>query len=81
MNVSDTEIIKGILDKAGYKEADDINNSNVVFLNTCAIRENAENKIWKRLEELRANKKKGISKQITGVLGCMAERLKENLIE
>ena len=53
MNVSDTELINAILLKDGYSMAPTINDADVVFLNTCAIRENAENKVWSRLRELK----------------------------
>lgn len=81
MNESDTEIISGILQKAGFIKEMNFEDADIVFLNTCAIREGAENKIWKRLETIRAFKHKEKKQLITGVLGCMAERLKEKLVE
>ncbi|RHY95153.1 hypothetical protein DYB35_004629 [Aphanomyces astaci] len=80
MNSSDSEIVRAIL----LKHGDD---ADVVLLNTCAIRENAESKIWRRLEVFKQNKlkarkqKKGTPTQTVGVLGCMAERLKSKLLE
>ncbi|KAL4447151.1 hypothetical protein ABPG74_014003 [Tetrahymena malaccensis] len=81
MNESDTEIISGIMQKAGFVRETNLDNADIVFLNTCAIREGAENKIWKRLENIRAYKRKEKKQLITGVLGCMAERLKDKLVE
>jgi len=82
MNENDTEIISSILQKSGMTLTKDISEANVVLLNTCAIRENAESKVWNRLTELRSLKKKVKKEQfIIGVLGCMAERLKEKLVE
>eukprot|EP01112_Ceratiomyxa_fruticulosa_P012606 TRINITY_DN349_c0_g1_i1.p1 TRINITY_DN349_c0_g1~~TRINITY_DN349_c0_g1_i1.p1 ORF type:complete len:582 (+),score=79.25 TRINITY_DN349_c0_g1_i1:243-1988(+) len=79
MNMADSEIVRSVLSNSGYLDAETPNEADVVFLNTCAIRENAESKIWSRLTELKAMRKK---RDITvGVLGCMAERLKTKLIE
>lgn len=79
MNVNDTEIIQGIMQNAGYSATNSIEEANVVLLNTCAIRSGAEDKIWKRLENLRRLKR---TKDVKiGVLGCMAERLKQKLLE
>ena len=78
MNVADSEVVASIMKMAGYvteAEAD----ADAIFLNTCSIRENAENKIYHRLETLHAEQKKG-RKLIVGVLGCMAERVKDDLI-
>jgi tRNA-2-methylthio-N6-dimethylallyladenosine synthase len=81
MNVSDSEIINGILLKSGFNHTKNISEADIIFLNTCAIRENAENKIWSRLNEIKALKRKTNKKLITGVLGCMAERLKIEIVE
>ncbi|EGR29240.1 hypothetical protein IMG5_160390 [Ichthyophthirius multifiliis] len=81
MNQSDTEIINGILQNSGYQSTKVYEEADIVFLNTCAIREGAESKIWRRLEQIRAEKKKEKKSLITGVLGCMAERLKYKLVE
>ena len=81
MNESDTEIISGILKSAGFEAVGDLESADIVFLNTCAVREGAENKIWNRLESLRAFKRKEKKRLLTGVLGCMAERLKDKLVE
>lgn len=80
MNFSDSEIIGSILNDNGYDHTNDEFAADVVFLNTCAIRENAEKTIRDRLKQLRNNKKKN-SDLIIGVLGCMAERLKTKLLE
>lgn len=80
MNFSDSEIIGSILSENGYRHTSDEFAADVVFLNTCAIRENAEKTIRDRLKALRNNKKKN-SDLIIGVLGCMAERLKTKLLE
>lgn len=80
MNFSDSEIIGSILRDNGYRHTSDEFAADVVFLNTCAIRENAEKTIRDRLKALRNNKKKN-SDLIIGVLGCMAERLKTKLLE
>ena len=80
MNVADSEVIASIMRMAGYEPTDNIDQADAIFLNTCSIRENAEQKIWNRLEALYAMKKKKKSLFI-GVMGCMAERTKEDLTE
>ncbi len=80
MNVADSEVIMGLLSKAGYEITKEINNANVVLLNTCSVRDNAEQKIYHRLDHLK-NLKKINSSTVIGILGCMAERLKKDLIE
>ncbi|KAJ2745903.1 hypothetical protein GGI20_001782 [Coemansia sp. BCRC 34301] len=83
MNVSDTEILMSVLNKAGYQRTMELDNADVVFLMTCAIREKAEDKIWRRLTFLKTLKAKSRPERppMVGVLGCMAERLKEKLLE
>ncbi|KAI7864767.1 tRNA-I(6)A37 thiotransferase enzyme MiaB [Spinellus fusiger] len=82
MNVNDTEILNAIMTKAGYVRTLTKDNAEVVFLVTCAIRENAEVKIWERLKYLRYYKSKMDTKPpLVGVLGCMAERLKSKMLE
>ncbi|KAF0700623.1 Aste57867_8801 [Aphanomyces stellatus] len=88
MNSSDSEIVRAILLKNGYVDKPSSDEADIVLLNTCAIRENAEAKIWRRLEvfkqnkiRARKNKKLGLPNQTVGVLGCMAERLKTKLLE
>ena len=80
MNVADTELVLGILKNEGYSVTDDPKNADVVLLNTCSIRDNAEQRIYGRLGNFKTLKdsKPGL---IVGVLGCMAERLRKDLIE
>ena len=80
MNVADSEVIASIMRMAGYEPTENIDEADAIFLNTCSIRENAEQKIWNRLEALNALKKKKKNLYI-GVMGCMAERTKEDLTE
>ena len=80
MNVNDTQVACKILSEHNYQIVDSIDNADIVFLMTCAIREGAERKIWSRLNELRKLKSPFRLKQI-GLIGCMAERLKTKLIE
>ena len=83
MNVSDTDIVRALLLNAGYTETLSEIEASVLLTNTCAIRENAEQKVWNRLQEQRAHYKgsKKKPKKIVGVLGCMAERLKEDMLQ
>lgn len=81
MNFADTEIVYSILLKSGYAKTENVDEADIIFLNTCAIRDHAEHKIWSRLGQLRAVKQKEKKNLIVGVLGCMAERLKEQLLE
>ncbi|KAI8638444.1 tRNA-I(6)A37 thiotransferase enzyme MiaB [Parasitella parasitica] len=83
MNVNDTEILNAIMANTGYERTDNLEDANVVFLVTCAIRDNAEVRIWERLKYLRHYKTNisTSSPPIVGVLGCMAERLKTKLLE
>lgn len=80
MNVADSEVVASVMGMAGYDICENEEEADAIFLNTCSIRENAENKIYNRLETLYAEKKKG-RKLILGVLGCMAERVRKDLIE
>ena len=80
MNVADSEVVASIMQMAGYELCEDEAQADAIFLNTCSIRENAENKIYSRLEALHAEQKKGRN-VILGVLGCMAERVRQDLIE
>ncbi len=80
MNFSDSEIIGSIMQENGFENTTDEFDADVIFINTCAIRDNAEQKIRDRLKHLRNNKKKNRD-LIIGVLGCMAERLKTKLLE
>lgn len=79
MNVADSEVVVSVMGVAGYEPTDDLALADAVFLNTCSVRDNAEQKIYHRLEALNAMRKN--RKLIIGVLGCMAERVKEDLLE
>ena len=81
MNVSDSEIVASVLRSAGYGLTHDPLQADVVLLNTCAIRENAEQRVRRRLEFFRARKRKHNPDLTIGVLGCMAERLRSKLLE
>ena len=80
MNVADSEVVASVMHMAGYESCERIEEADAVFLNTCSVRDNAEQKIISRLEYLQSlRRKKG--HLIVGVLGCMAERVKEELLE
>ena len=83
MNVNDSEVMMAVLAEAGYDETTTVNAADVILINTCAIRDKAEAKIWQRLAYFRSlgNGKKKAEKPVVGVLGCMAERLKTKLLE
>jgi tRNA-2-methylthio-N6-dimethylallyladenosine synthase len=80
MNVSDTEVIFSILAKEGYERTEDMDAADVILANTCSVRDNAEQRIWGRIEQFNQQKKKrdGV---IVGIVGCMAERLKDKLLD
>ena len=80
MNVADSEVVASVMKMAGYELCEKEEEADAVFLNTCSVRENAENKIYHRLDPLHAERKKG-RELILGVLGCMAERVKDDLID
>jgi len=80
MNVADTELVQGLLLKKGFSITEDADNADVILLNTCSIRDNAEQRIYGRLGNLKTIKDKNPS-TVIGILGCMAERLKKDLIE
>ena len=79
MNVADSEVVAAVMRMADYETCDNLDEADAVFLNTCSVRDNAEQKIIHRLEALHALRKKG-RRLIIGVLGCMAERVKEGLL-
>lgn len=80
MNFADTEVVNSILINDGMQLAESPESADVVLVNTCSIRENAETRVWNRLKELRSIKK--TNKELTvGVLGCMAERIKDRILE
>ena len=80
MNFSDSEIVASILSEQGFKTTSDFNDADVVFINTCSIRENAETRVRNRLKEFKVAKGKNPG-MVVGVLGCMAERLKAKFLE
>ena len=80
MNINDSEVVLSVLQNAGYSLCDDIKKADVILVNTCSIRENAEQRVWGRLD-LFLQEKKRRSGVVVGVLGCMAERLKQSLLE
>lgn len=89
MNVADSEVVASVMQMAGYETTEQLEEADAVFLNTCSVRDNAEQKIYHRLEALsaekaRREKSKKVKDQnplIIGVLGCMAERVKDDLLE
>ena len=80
MNVADSEVVASIMKMADYEVCDNIDNADAVFLNTCSVRDNAEQKIYSRLEALNSLRKRKGS-LIVGVLGCMAERVQRDLLD
>lgn len=80
MNVYDSELVLSILKKEGYELCDSIESADLILVNTCSIRENAEQRVWGRLDHFLQEKRKR-QDLIVGVLGCMAERVKEKLLE
>jgi tRNA-2-methylthio-N6-dimethylallyladenosine synthase len=80
MNFADSEVVASIMHDNGYQTIDQEADADVIFINTCSIRDNAEQRIRKRLEHLRGNKRRN-NELIIGILGCMAERLKKKLME
>ena len=79
MNVADSEVVASVMQMAGYETTDTIEEADAVLLNTCSVRDNAEQKIYRRLEALDAMRRS--RRLIVGVLGCMAERVKDELLE
>jgi tRNA-2-methylthio-N6-dimethylallyladenosine synthase len=78
MNVGDTEIVLSILRDAGYAHTKNVDEADIILINTCSVREGAEQRIWGRLGEMKRHKRRGA---LVGVIGCMAERLRGELIE
>ncbi|MDH6354243.1 tRNA-2-methylthio-N6-dimethylallyladenosine synthase [Dysgonomonas sp. PH5-45] len=81
MNVADSEVVASVMEMDGYTITDKLENADAVFVNTCSIRDNAEQRVIQRLEYLNAIKRKKKRNLIIGVLGCMAERVREELID
>lgn len=80
MNVADSEVIRAVMQTIGYETTEEIDQADAIFLNTCSVRENAEQKIYTRLSQLRALREKLARPIVIGVLGCMAENVREALI-
>ncbi len=80
MNVADSEVVASVMGMAGYEVCEKVEEADAVFLNTCSVRDNAEQKIISRIEYFHSLQRKG-QKLIIGIMGCMAERVKEKLIE
>ena len=80
MNVADSEVVASVMQMAGYETTEELSEADAVFLNTCSVRDNAEQKIYHRLDALDAERRKG-HQMILGVLGCMAERAQQELLE
>lgn len=80
MNVADSEVVASVMKMAGYNTTDTLDAADAIFINTCSIRDNAEQKIFSRLNQLNALRRNRKRRLIVGVIGCMAERLKEVLI-
>ena len=80
MNVNDSEVILSIMEKAGYRRTESIEEADLILANTCSIRENAEQRVWGRIDVFRLQKRKrpGV---VIGIVGCMAERLKDKLLD
>ena len=88
MNVADSEVVASVMQMAGYETCESLEEADAVFLNTCSVRDNAEQKIYHRLEALGALRRQRAKSQeseakglIIGVLGCMAERVQQDLLE
>ena len=79
MNVADSEVVASIMQMAGYELSDSLDTADAVFVNTCSVRDNAEQKIYSRLQYFKSLQNKG-RKLIVGILGCMAERVREQLV-
>lgn len=80
MNVNDSEVVASILTKEGYRQVNEIEKAQVILINTCSIRDNAEQRIWGRLDVFKQYKKQHPDR-IVAILGCMAERLREDLVQ
>ena len=78
MNVNDSEVVAAILKEIGYEYTEDITNANLILINTCSIREHAENRVFQRLHDIKKLRTHNDS-LLVGVIGCMAERLREQL--
>ena len=79
MNVADTEVVASVMQTDGYELTEDLEEADAVFVNTCSVRDNAEQRVVSRLQYFRSLRRGG-RRLIIGVLGCMAERAKEELV-
>lgn len=80
MNVADSEVVASVMKMAGYDITQDLDEADAIFINTCSIRDNAEQKIFSRLNQLHALQRRRSRRLIVGIIGCMAERMKDTLI-
>ena len=80
MNVADSEVVASVMQMASYGTTDDLDSADAIFINTCSVRDNAEQRIFARLNTLNALRRKRQRRLIIGIIGCMAERLKDELI-
>ncbi len=80
MNVADSEVVASVMKMAGYDTIDELDNADAIFINTCSIRDNAEQRIFSRLNRLNAERRHRRQRLIVGIIGCMAERMQEVLI-
>ena len=80
MNVADSEVVASVMQMAGYGTTDDLERADAIFINTCSVRDNAEQRIIARLRTLNALRRKRAKRLIIGIIGCMAERMKDELI-
>ena len=80
MNVADSEVVATVMKMAGYETCETIDDADAIFINTCSVRDNAEQRIFSRLNQLNAYRHKRQRRLIIGIIGCMAERMKEVLI-
>ncbi len=80
MNVADSEVVASVMQMAGYGTTDDLDRADAIFINTCSVRDNAEQRIFARLRTLNALRRKRQRRLIIGIIGCMAERMKDELI-
>lgn len=81
MNFSDSEIVNSIMAERGMRQAQGAEDADIIFINTCSIRDNAERKVWDRLKYFRSLRRKQNNEKIVGVLGCMAERIREKFLD
>ena len=80
MNVADSEVVASEMQMAGYGTTDNLDAADAIFINTCSVRDNAEQRIFARLNTLNALRRKRQRRLIIGIIGCMAERMKDELI-